>query len=108
MRDLGITDDRFAAENREILAHERMLLGDALRGTHPPFSLPVEYFCDEKHQLIWRCIDEIFERGEKVDRVAVANELLRVNALERAGGLTYLVSLDDDAPNPRSRRARPC
>ncbi len=42
---------------------------------------------------------ELHERGEKIDRVTVANELLRCNELESVDGLSYLVSLDDGLPH---------
>ena len=42
---------------------------------------------------------ELHERGEKIDRVTVANELLRFNELESVDGLSYLVSLDDGLPH---------
>ena len=38
------------------------------------------------------------ERGEKIDRVTVANELMKYNELEACDGLSYLVSLDDGLP----------
>ena len=41
---------------------------------------------------------EIFERGEKIDRITVANELMKFNELESCDGLSYLVSLDDGLP----------
>src|ERR1700722_18964562 len=55
-------------------------------------------FCLEKHQRIYRRMNEIHERGEKVDRITLANELLRFNELESVDGLSYLVSLDDGLP----------
>ena len=41
---------------------------------------------------------ELQERGEKIDRVTVANELMKFNELEACDGLSYLVSLDDGLP----------
>ena len=38
------------------------------------------------------------ERGERIDRVTVANELMKFNELESCDGLSYLVSLDDGLP----------
>jgi replicative DNA helicase len=55
-------------------------------------------FCLEKHQRIFRRMTELHERGEKVDRITLANELLRFNELESVDGLSYLVSLDDGLP----------
>jgi replicative DNA helicase len=55
-------------------------------------------FALEKHRRIFRRMSELHERGEKIDRVTVANELLRRNELESIDGLSYLVSLDDGLP----------
>ena len=55
-------------------------------------------FCLDKHQRIFRRMAELHERGEKVDRITLANELLRYNELESVDGLSYLVSLDDGLP----------
>ena len=56
-------------------------------------------FALEKHRRIYTRMMELHERGEKIDRVTVANELLRYNELESVDGLTYLVSLDDGLPH---------
>lgn len=55
-------------------------------------------FCLEKHQRIFRRMAEIHERGEKVDRITLANELVRYEELESVDGLSYIVSLDDGLP----------
>jgi replicative DNA helicase len=60
--------------------------------THDDFAL-------EKHRRIFTRMSEIHSRGEKIDRVTVANELLRWNELESVDGVTYLVSLDDGLPH---------
>ncbi len=55
-------------------------------------------FALEKHRRIFQRMSELHDRGEKIDRVTVANELLRRNELESIDGLSYLVSLDDGLP----------
>ena len=37
-------------------------------------------------------------RSETINRVTLANELMRLNELNNVGGLGYLVSLDDGMP----------
>src|ERR1700755_1584037 len=61
-------------------------------------ALQANDFCLEKPQRIYRRMNELHERGEKVDRITLANELLRYNELESVDGLSYLVSLDDGLP----------
>jgi len=56
-------------------------------------------FALEKHRRIFTRMNEIHSRGEKIDRVTVANELLRWNELESVDGVSYLVSLDDGLPH---------
>lgn len=55
-------------------------------------------FSLEKHRRIFRRMGEIHARGERIDRVTVANELMKHNQLESCDGLSYLVSLDDGLP----------
>src|SRR5215469_15867307 len=55
-------------------------------------------FSLEKHRRIFHRMAQLSERGERIDRVTVANELLRYNELESCDGLSYLVSLDDGLP----------
>jgi replicative DNA helicase len=56
-------------------------------------------FALEKHRRIFARMSELHARGEKIDRVTVANELLKYNELESVDGLSYLVSLDDGLPH---------
>jgi replicative DNA helicase len=58
-----------------------------------------EDFALEKHRRIFKRMSELHDRGERIDRVTVANELLRRNELESIDGLSYLVSLDDGLPH---------
>jgi len=61
-------------------------------------ALEGDDFSLEKHRRIFQRMTELSERGERIDRVTVANELLRYNELESCDGLSYLVSLDDGLP----------
>jgi replicative DNA helicase len=55
-------------------------------------------FSLEKHRRIFQRMGELQDRGEKIDRITVANELMKFNELEACDGLSYLVSLDDGLP----------
>lgn len=81
---------------------ERFVLGSVLldgsRFIEIAGALANEDFALEKHRRIFTRISELHERGEKIDRVTVANELLRYNELESVDGLSYLISLDDGLP----------
>ena len=56
-------------------------------------------FALEKHRRIYTRMLELHERGEKIDRVTVANELMRYGELDSVDGFTYLISLDDGLPH---------
>jgi replicative DNA helicase len=60
--------------------------------------LDPEDFSLEKHRRIFLRMRDIADRGERIDRVTVANELMKQNQLESIDGLSYLVSLDDGLP----------
>ena len=81
---------------------ERFILGSILlddsRFIDTAGVLSNDDFALEKHRRIFVRMSEIHERNEKIDRVTVANELLRYNELESVDGLSYLVSLDDGLP----------
>src|SRR3954447_15504471 len=61
--------------------------------------LEVEDFSLEKHRRIFLRMRDLAERGERIDRITVANELMKQNQLESVDGLSYLVSLDDGLPH---------
>jgi hypothetical protein len=81
---------------------ERFVLGAILVNsslhTHVAASLVPADFSLEKHRRIFARMDELAERGERIDRETLANELQRYNELESCDGLSYLLSLDDGMP----------
>jgi replicative DNA helicase len=84
------------------LEAERYVLGSILLNDNlyiqAAGDLQPDDFCIEKHRRIFIRMGELHGRGERVDRVTVANELMRFNELESCDGLSYLVSLDDGLP----------
>ena len=81
---------------------ERFVLG-AIMSNDTAFlqaggTLTADDFSLEKHKRIFLRMGELHERGEKIDRVTVANELMKHGQLQSVDGLTYLVSLDDGLP----------
>lgn len=81
---------------------ERFVLGSILLNgklyVQAAGDLEPDDFSLQKHRRIFRRMAELQARGERIDRVTVANELLRHNELESCEGLAYLVSLDDGLP----------
>ena len=81
---------------------ERFVLGSILLDDsfylYTASTLEPDDFSLEKHRRIFGRMGGLYERGEKIDRVTVANELMKFNELEACDGLSYLVSLDDGLP----------
>jgi replicative DNA helicase len=61
-------------------------------------TLSPDDFSIEKHRLIFARMLDLAERNERIDRLTLANELLRRGQLEAVDGLSYLVALDDGLP----------
>ena len=61
-------------------------------------TIEADDFAIEKHRRIFLRMTDLYDRGERIDRVTVANELMKHNQLESVDGLSYLVSLDDGLP----------
>ena len=81
---------------------ERFVLGSILLDdsfyVQAAGTLEADDFSLDKHRRIFRRMGELQDRGEKIDRVTVANELIKFSELEACDGLSYLVSLDDGLP----------
>jgi replicative DNA helicase len=81
---------------------ERFVLGSILLDdslyVQAAGTLEADDFSLEKHRRIFRRMGDLQDRSEKIDRITVANELMKFNELEACDGLSYLVSLDDGLP----------
>ncbi len=55
-------------------------------------------FSLEKHRRIFLRMGELHARGERIDRLTVAEELMKHGQLESCDGVGYLVSLDEGLP----------
>lgn len=60
--------------------------------------LEADDFSLEKHKRIFNAMLALNEGGERIDRITVANELMRRGHLESVDGIAYLVSLDNGLP----------
>lgn len=81
---------------------ERFVLGAIIMDDsffiHVAGALDIDDFSLEKHRRIFQRMVDLATRGERIDRVTVANELMKYGQLESVDGLSYLVSLDDGLP----------
>jgi KaiC/GvpD/RAD55 family RecA-like ATPase len=81
---------------------ERLVLGSILVDnsmfSETARALEPADFSVEKHRRIFQRMGELRERGERIDRVMLANELNKHGELQSVDGLGYLVSLDEGLP----------
>jgi replicative DNA helicase len=56
-----------------------------------------EYFFDEKHQLIYSAILDLYQADKSIEIQILANHLLKKGKLEDVGGRTYLVEITENA-----------
>lgn len=80
---------------------ERLILGALQIGSDFGLiaaSLSERDFALEKHRRIFGRMKELYDRGEPIDRITLARELMDRGQLESVDGLAYLVSLDDGMP----------
>lgn len=91
------------------LDSERMILGSILlngeRYQQVAGVIEADDFSLESHRRIFLRMQELQAAGDSIDRVTVANALMRIGQLQSVGGLTYLSSLDSglpEIPNPDS------
>ena len=81
---------------------ERLILGAILTDENAYIqvagTLQPEDFSLEKHRRLFARMGELHERGEKIDRITLTNELMKQGQLESVDGFGYIVSLDDGLP----------
>jgi replicative DNA helicase len=81
---------------------ERFVLGSILLNDDTYLSvagvLEADDFSLEKHRRIFGRMKDLYDRGERIDRVTVAEELMKQGQLESVDGLSYLISLDQGIP----------
>ncbi len=81
---------------------ERMVLGSILINANAfinaAAAIGPDDFSLDKHRRIFQRMLDLNNREERIDRVTLANELMRRGELESVDGLTYLSSLDEGLP----------
>src|SRR5882724_7235290 len=81
---------------------ERFVLGSVLLNDtlylQVAGALDSDDFSLEKHRRIFSRMKDLYDRSEKIDRVTMAEELMKQGQLESVDGFTYLSSLDQGLP----------
>jgi hypothetical protein len=97
-----MTDTLFERGLPSNLNAERFVLGSILLNdliyVQVAGAIEPDDFSLEKHRRIFARMKDLYDRGERVDRVTVANELDRQGQLQSVDGLGYIVSLDKGIP----------
>src|SRR6202171_5571876 len=89
----GLPADLYA----EKLVLGSVMLNDALY-LQVAGAVEPEDFSLEKHRRIFARMKDLYDRGEKIDRVTLANELMNQGQIESVDGFSYLISLDEGLP----------
>ncbi len=81
---------------------ERFVLGSVMLNDNVYLQvagvLEMDDFSLEKHRRIFARMKDLYDRSERIDRVTLANELMKQGQLESVDGLSYLISLDQGLP----------
>ena len=81
---------------------ERFVLGSILLNDSVYLQvagvLEPDDFSLEKHRRIFGRMKDLYDRGSRIDRVTLADELMKQGQLESVDGLSYLISLDEGLP----------
>ena len=84
---------------------ERFVLGSILLNDSVYLQvagvLDTDDFSLEKHRRIFARMKDLYDRGEHIDRVTLADELIKQGQLESVDGLSYLISLDEGLAGDR-------
>lgn len=62
-------------------------------------ALRPDYFRDDRHKIICRAIFRVYFNVGKVDLLLVEDELSRSGLIDKAGGMAYLIDLQQDIPS---------
>jgi replicative DNA helicase len=99
---MATTDLAFTKGLPANLDAERFVLGSVLLNDSVYLqvagAIEPDDFSLEKHRRIFARMKDLYDRGEKIDRVTLTNELMKAGQLESVDGMTYLLSLDEGLP----------
>ncbi len=90
---------------QQIEAEQSLLGGILIDNDGLPAALEIirgDEFYRDSHRIIFRAIQELFERNEPVDLVTISALLAGRNELEAVGGAPYLASLVEAVPSARN------
>ncbi len=99
---MATTDLAYAKGLPANLDAERFVLGSVLLNDvvylQVAGAVEPDDFSLEKHRRIFARMKDLYDRGEKIDRITITNELMKHGQLESVDGMSYLLSLDEGLP----------
>src|SRR5215469_2754264 len=99
---MATTDLAFAKGLPANVDAERLVLGSILLNDSVYLEAAgldaSEDFSLEKHRRIYARMKDLYDRGERIDRITVTNELMKQGQLESVDGMSYILSLDEGLP----------
>ena len=87
---------------QQLEAEQSLLGGILIDNDGLPAAFEVlrgDEFYRDSHRVIFRVIQELFEKNEPIDLITVADLLSEKSQLEAVGGATYLATLVDTVPS---------
>lgn len=98
----GIAEELKKIPPQQMEAEQSLLGGILIDNEGLPSAMEIlrgDEFYRESHRIIFRAIQDLFERNEPIDLVTMADYLAEKNQLEAVGGASYLASLTDAVPS---------
>jgi replicative DNA helicase len=87
---------------QQIDAEQSLLGGILLDSEAVPAALEIlrgDEFYRETHRMVFRAIQDLFERNEAIDLITIADHLAEQSQLETVGGAAYLAALAETVPS---------
>lgn len=96
--------DRLPPQSREaemcLLASMMLADADAALFAECRSAIPPGAFVLSDHQILFRTLSEMADRGVKIDALTLREELIRRHLLDEIGGIKYLAQLLNAVPSP--------
>ena len=96
----GLLSDRLPPQNLEAeqgVLGSILLQNDVLHEVIP--ILNVEDFYRDAHQIVYRAIRDLYDKGMAIDHLILADELSRRNEIQAVGGMEFLAQLVNATPH---------
>ncbi len=104
----SMADELKKVPPQQLEAEQSLLGGILIDNDGLPSAMEIltgDEFYRESHRVVFRAVQDLFERNEPVDLVTVVSLLNEKNKLEAAGGAGYIASLVESVPSAANVQA---